>query len=134
VPKGAESQGTQHADPIFTAVAQLHAAILWVVLPLDKTKDGSLDRMADVWGHERVTVAPAAEFRNGLGVVGEPMSIKCVAGPRLESKVERVHDPSVEKGFPDGGPPMEARAVARVRILWIDQDERRSRIFGGQGI
>jgi hypothetical protein len=59
------------------------------------------------------------------------MSVKCVAGPRLEGKVERMHDPCVEKGFSDGGPPMEARAVTRVRVLWIDQDERRSRIFGG---
>src|ERR1700745_3820045 len=112
VPKGAESQGTQHADPIFTAVAQLHAAILRVVLPLDETKDGSLDRMTDIWGHEGVTVAPAAEFRNGLGVVCEPMSVKCVAGPRLEGKVERMHDACVEEGFPDSRPPMEARVVA----------------------
>jgi hypothetical protein len=79
--------------------------------------------MSDVRGHERVTVAPAAEFRNGLRVVGEPMAVECITGPRLKGNVKRMHNAGVEKGFPDGRPPAETRVVERFRVLRIDRDD-----------
>jgi len=123
VPDRAEGEGTQHADPIFPAVAQLYALVPWIVLPFDESKDGTFDRMADVRSHERVTVTPTAELGNGLSVVCEPVAVESVAGAGLEGNVKCMHDSGVEKGFPERWHPAESHIVVRCRVLWIGRDD-----------
>src|SRR5580704_3084627 len=86
VPDGGIGHGAQHADPIFTAVAELDQMEARIVLTFNETEDGTFDGMADVGSHEGVAVAPAAKLGDGAGVLREPAAVESVTRAGLKGE------------------------------------------------
>jgi hypothetical protein len=107
MPDGGVRHGTEHADPILSAVAPLDETVVGIILAFDKTKDRTFDGMANVRGHEVVAVAPATKLGDRAGVIPEPMAVQRITSAGFGSDVKSVHDPGVKQGLPKSGLPAE---------------------------